>query len=947
MTLALIPLLPLLGAFIPCTFHNRNLNALSAGLIAGISLALLLLQIPDVFFGDMPVYTRPWIPAIGLFFSFRVSGFGFLFALLVLGIGLLIVLYARYYIAAEDPMGRFYTYLLMFMGSMLGIVLSENLILLMVFWELTSISSFLLIGFWHHRADARQGAFMALMITGAGGFAMLAGFLLLGHITGSFELTAILAAKETVHTHPLYPLTLILILAGAFTKSAQFPFQFWLPHAMAAPTPVSAFLHSATMVKAGVFLLALMVPVLGGSAWWFFTVSVTGLITLMFAAYMAMFKDDLKGLLAYSTVSHLGLITLLLGIGTPLAVVAAVFHIFNHAAFKAGLFMVAGIIDHETGTRDIRMLSGLKKSMPVTAVLTVIGCGAMAGVPLFNGFLSKEMFLAETLGPGLTGAMSWIVPLGAVLAAVFAVAYSIRMLVGVFLGPPATDLPRSPHEPPAGMTLSPAFLMAACVLVGIFPAFFAGPLIHAGAGAILGPDMPDVHLAVWHGFNMALALSMVALAGGVVFYWQREKLFDAHVWCLRYLDGKTFFEFLVSNLVQAGERVIRSLENGSLQGYLFVFISATLVLGVIPFAVSRTPLLGPVSPTPLDPVTLVMGMILIIGAVATVKTHRNRILSIIMLSTVGLVVALAFTRFSAPDLALTQISVEVVTIILLMMALHLLPTTTPMESSKTRRRRDGLLSVLAGVGGTSLAMAILTRPYDTISDFFLAQSVPGGGGTNVVNVILVDFRGFDTLGEITVLAIAGLIVYALLHGFERKAPVTDDMGRPWTQDRFPMILAYITRPLLPLSLLFSAYIFLRGHNDPGGGFIAGLITATVLTLQYIASGIVWTRPRLNFNNHIIMALGLILALGTGLTSWALNYPFLTSTYEYFKLPLIGKFELASAMVFDLGVFLVVVGSVMLMLVKLGSINSEDARTVSVSAHLEDPVENNTLGKEAH
>ena len=947
MTLALISLLPLLGAFIPCLFHNRNLNAASAGVIAGFSLVLLLFQAPAVFTGDMPLYTRDWIPAIGLTFAFRVSGFGFLFALLVLGIGLLIILYARYYIAREDPMGRFYTYLLFFMGSMLGIVLSENLLLLMVFWELTSISSFLLIGFWRHRADARQGAFMALVITGGGGFAMLAGFLLLGHIVGSFELTAVLAAKETIHAHPLYPVTLILILAGAFTKSAQFPFQFWLPHAMAAPTPVSAFLHSATMVKAGVFLLALMVPVLGGTALWFYVVSLTGLITLMFAAYMAMFKDDLKGLLAYSTVSHLGLITLLLGLGTPMAVFAAVFHIFNHAAFKAGLFLLAGIIDHETGTRDIQRLSGLRKAMPVTAGLTLIGCGAMAGVPLFNGFLSKEMFLAETLGPGLTGDMGWIIPLGAVLAAVFAVAYSIRMLHGVFWGKPAGDLPRSPHEPPGGMTLSPAFLMAVCVLVGIFPAFFAGPLVNAGAGAILGPDMPDYHLAVWHGFNMALVLSIIALAGGVVVYRQRHRLFDIHVWCSRYLDGKTLFESLVSGLVQGGGRATGFLQNGSLQRYLFLLISATLVLGAVPFAVSRSPLLGPVAATPVDPVTLVMGLILIIGAVATVKTHRNRILSIIMLSTVGLVVSLAFTRFSAPDLALTQISVEVVTIILLMMALHLLPTTTPRESSKARQRRDSLLAVLAGGGAAALAMAILTRPYDTISDFFLAHSVPGGGGTNVVNVILVDFRGFDTLGEITVLAIAGLIIYALLHGFERKAPETDDMGLPWTRDRFPIILVYITRPLLPLALLFSAYIFLRGHNEPGGGFIAGLITATVLTLQYIASGIVWTRPRLNFDNHIIMALGLILALGTGLTSWALNYPFLTSTYEYFTLPLIGKFEVASAMAFDLGVFLVVVGSVMLMLVKLGSINSADARTVSLSAHLDETRGNETMEKESH
>ncbi len=930
MTLALIPLLPLLGAFIPCLFQNRHLNAASAGLIAGISLILLLLQIPFVFTGEMPVYTRDWIPAIGLSFAFRVSGFGFLFALLVLGIGLLIILYARYYIAKEDPMGRFYTYLLFFMGSMLGIVLSENLLLLMVFWELTSISSFLLIGFWRHRADARQGAFMALVITGGGGFAMLAGFLLLGHMVGSFELTDILAAKQIIQAHPLYPITLILILVGAFTKSAQFPFQFWLPHAMAAPTPVSAFLHSATMVKAGVFLLALLAPVLSGTLLWFQIVTATGLITLMFAAYMALFKNDLKGLLAYSTVSHLGLIVVLLGLGTPLAIFAAVFHIFNHAAFKAGLFMLAGIIDHETGTRDIRRLSGLRKQMPVTAALTAVGCGAMAGIPLFNGFLSKEMFLAETLVPGLPGAWSWMLPVGATLAAVFAVAYAVRMLIGVFGGPGAVDLPKSPHEPPAGMMVSPGFLMGICILVGVFPAFFAGPLVNAAAKSILGPDMPMYHMAVWHGFNLALGLSLIAMAGGGICYWQRHRLFDAHQWCIRYLDGKTLFETLISRLIHDSRWITLLIENRSFQRYAALLIGSTLILGISPFLRTTASFLGSESLTPLDPVSLVMGLILISAAIATVITHHQRILSVVMLSTVGLVVALAFTRFSAPDLALTQISVEVVTIILMMMALHLLPRYTPRESSSARKWRDFFLSVLAGGGTAAVLMAMLTRPYGTISDFFLKNSVPGGGGTNVVNVILVDFRGFDTFGEITVLVIAGLVIYALLHNFDISGPAHDELGYPWTRDRFPVILVQITRLLLPLALLFSAYIFLRGHNEPGGGFIAGLITAAVLILQYIASGIVWTRPRFHFDNHIIMAWGLLLALVTGIGSWMVGYPFLTSTFTYVTLPLVGKFEVASAMIFDLGVYLAVVGSVMLMLVKLGTINSSDARTVSTT-----------------
>ncbi len=934
MNLALIPLLPLLGAVIPSLFRSRNLNALTAGAIAGISMLLLLFQAPAVFNGEMPLASWSWIPTIGLNFAFRVSGFGFMFAFLILGIGLLIVIYARFYISADDPMGRFYTYLLLFMGSMLGIVLSENIILLMMFWELTSISSFLLIGFWSYRTDAREGARQALVITGGGGLAMIAGFLLLGNIVGSFELTTILASKEILHAHHLYPVTLILILLGAFTKSAQFPFQFWLPHAMAAPTPVSAYLHSATMVKAGVFLLALLFPVLSGSSLWFYIVTPVGLITLMFAAYMAMFKDDLKGLLAYSTVSHLGLITLLLGLGSPLAAFTAVFHILNHAAFKAGLFMLAGIIDHETGTRDMKRLSGLWKYMPITGTLTMLGCAAMAGVPLFNGFLSKEMFLAETLEPNLFGAFSWIVPVGATLAAVFAVAYSIRMVHDVFFKEPATDLPKKPHEPPHGMRLPAEILMTICLLVGLFPMTLAAPMVNVAAGSILGAATPDYHIAIWHGLNMALAMSVIALAGGAMFYLQRLRLFDSHRWCMRYCDGKANFEAFISGVVQGGRKLTGLMENGSLQRYIALLVGAVVVLGASPFFGSSAPLIGPLAMSSVDPVTLVMGLVLIVCAVATVVHHRNRILAIIMLGTVGLIVSLSFIRFSAPDLALTQISVEVVTIILLMMALHLLPRTTPVESSSARRWRDILLSVAAGGGCTALMMAVLTRPYDTIAGYFLENSKPGGGGTNVVNVILVDFRGFDTLGEITVLVIAGLVIYAMLHNFELTAPKIDALGRPWVQDRFPMILAQITRPLMPLALLFAAYIFLRGHNEPGGGFIAGLIVASVLILQYISSGIVWTRPRLTVDNHIIMAWGLVIAVATGVGSWMVGYPFLTSSFTYLKWPLVGKFEVASAIAFDLGVFLAVVGSVMLVLVKLGSMNSADAEIVSTSVQNE-------------
>jgi len=407
----------------------------------------------------------PWLPQIGLDFTLRLDGLAWMFAGLVLGIGALVVLYARYYLSSQDNAHRFYTYLLLFMGAMLGMVLSGNLLLLMVFWEMTSISSFLLIGFWSHRQDAREGARMALVITGGGGLALLAGVLLIGRIVGSFDLDVVLAAGEQIRASALYPYALFLVLAGIFTKSAQFPFHFWLPHAMAAPTPVSAYLHSATMVKAGVFLLARLHPALAGSDLFFYTVSGIGAITLLIGAWNAIFQHDLKGLLAYSTISHLGLITLLFGLSTPMAVVAGVFHIINHATFKASLFMAAGIIDHETGTRDMRKLGGLRKLMPFTSALAIIASLAMAGIPLLNGFLSKEMLFAEALSAGGTDTMRTAVSIAALLAGVFGVAYSLRFVHDTFFGKGPHGLDRVPHEPPRWMQVPVEILVVICVAV--------------------------------------------------------------------------------------------------------------------------------------------------------------------------------------------------------------------------------------------------------------------------------------------------------------------------------------------------------------------------------------------------------------------------------------------------------------------------------------------------
>jgi len=445
--LASLVAIPFLGALLPPIFKSvlRFDPALAALLVAGLALAVLVSLTGAPFAGETLIVAWPWLPSVGLELAFRFDGLGMLFAYLIIGIGLLVILYARYYLKAEDATGRFYAFLLLFMGAMLGVVLSENLLLLLVFWELTSLVSFLLIGYWKHDPQARQGARLAFFVTGGGGLALFAGILLLGHIVGSFSLSDVLAAGPAIKAHPLYAPTLVLILLGAFTKSAQFPFHFWLPHAMAAPTPISAYLHSATMVKAGIFLLARLFPALSGTELWFTLVGGAGVITLVMGAYHALWQHDIKGLLAYSTISHLGLITLLFGLGTSLGAIAGVFHIMNHAVFKASLFMAAGIIDHETGSRDMRKINGLFKYMPYTAVLAIVAASAMAGVPLLNGFISKEMlagvpllngfiskemFFQEAVDLTKLGYTGYGLPLAAVIAGIGSVAYSASRRAG-------------------------------------------------------------------------------------------------------------------------------------------------------------------------------------------------------------------------------------------------------------------------------------------------------------------------------------------------------------------------------------------------------------------------------------------------------------------------------------------------------------------------------------
>jgi multicomponent K+:H+ antiporter subunit A len=903
--------------------RSRNLAAGIAGATALAGCAILVTMAPAVFGGEVLRASVPWFA--GVDFGFRVDGLAFMFAAIVCAIGALVVLYARYYLSPDDPPARFFAYLLAFMGAMLGVVLADNLVLLVVFWELTSVTSFLLIGFWRHRADARQGARMALAVTGAGGLCLLGGVLLLGHIAGGYELDRVLAAGATIRAHPWYVPALVLVLLGAFTKSAQVPFHFWLPHAMAAPTPVSAYLHSATMVKAGVFLLARLHPALGDSEPWFWIVSSVGLATLTFGAFVAIFQQDLKGLLAYSTISHLGLITLLFGLDSPLAVVAGVFHIMNHAAFKASLFMAAGIIDHETGSRDMRQLNGLWSAMPITATLAMVAAAAMAGVPLLNGFLSKEMFFAETLVVESHRVFAWVVPIVATVAASASVAYSLRFIHDVFFNGEPVGLSKTPHEPPRWMRIPVEVLVVVCIVVGVIPAVTVGPLLAVAARATLGGALPDYSLALWHGFNYALGMSAVALVAGIVAYFTLQRTINLHSVTRLPVNGKHVFDAAVAAVARVASTLTAALPFGRLRGTLACIFGAAIAATGLPLlrAGLGAPGGAPIAPGAGDALWQATGVVLfVVGAAAAIGTaacYRRRFLALVLLGTVGLMVSLAFVLLSAPDLALTQLLVEVVTILLMLLVLHYLPADAPVEPRPARKLVDAALAGVAGAGAAAIAWAVMTRPFDSISPYYLARSLPEGGGSNAVNVIIVDFRGFDTLGEITVLGIAGLIVFALLSRFRvpsNFAPVPADTG--WN----PLLLQVVTRTLLPLAAMVSVYLFLRGHNLPGGGFIAGLVLAAAVMIVRVAGGSALPAAA-DLGYAVWIGAGLLIAGLTGVFSAAFGHPFLTSSFGHPVLPVIGELPLATAAVFDLGVYLTVVGATLLALMSPALLRTVD------------------------
>ncbi len=717
-------------------------------------------QLPAIAHGETVRQSVPWLPSFNTPLSFYLDGLSLLFALLVTGIGTLIVVYAGGYLQHHEQLGRFYVQLLSFMGAMLGLVLADNIFVFFIFFELTSLTSYLLIGFYHSEEESRVAARKALVVTGGGGLALLGGLLLLGQVTGTLEFSQMLSMGATVQSHPYYLAIFILVCAGAFTKSAQFPFHFWLPAAMAGPTPVSAYLHSATMVKAGVFLLARLSPVLGGTAVWEGTLGIVGGFTMLMSAWLALRYTDLKQILAYTTVMVLGLLTMLLGVGGEEAITAMVTFTVVHALYKGGLFMMAGSVDHETGTRNVRELGGLREAMPWTMAGAVATGLSMAGIPPLFGFIGKEMTYeaalhAESFGMLLLGV--------SVLSNVALVGAGLVVGLKPFIGERKGAFTREPHEAPVSMWLGPLVLGVLGLAFGVYPALIDHSLLQAAQTGIL-QESHELHLALWHGFSPALMASLVTFALGFAVYAAWETIQESGgMAALGTAFGEVpgrVFERGLYGLARFSQGITTLFQNGRFRWYLFAIFTSLIVLvgGGLAF---EAQLGWPTFEGEVAYYEAALAGLIVLSAIVAVRT-QGRFIAILALSVGGYGVALIYLLFGAPDLAMTQFAIETLTLILLVIVIIHLPGIEG-EDSLGVQVRDGAVALGCGALYTIIMSTIVDVPLDRrVSEYLAGNSYTEALGHNVVNVILVDFRGIDTMGEITVLTIAALGVYVLM-----------------------------------------------------------------------------------------------------------------------------------------------------------------------------------------
>ena len=737
-----------------------------AGLLGGRRVgSLLLAAVPAALTGyfaynvlvvsrDGPFnVTASWAPALNLSLSFRFDGLSLLFAGLITAVGTLIVIYGRTYLELHPHVARFHVALFAFMGSMLGLVLSDNVILLFVFWELTGFTSFLLIGFEHDRLAARRAATQALIVTGGGGLALLAAGILVVQAAGTPLLSDLMNSGGLVG-HPLHVGIVVLVLVAAFTKSAQFPFHFWLPNAMQAPTPVSAYLHSATMVKAGVYLVARMTPILGGAPIWTGTITVIATLTMVIGAIRALLETDLKRVLAYSTISALGILMLLFGMGSPQAVTAGLVYLLAHACYKGALFLVAGAVEHETGTRDVASLGGLRRIMPRTAAGAALAAGSMAGIFPFSGFIAKEQFYESVRMSALPGVWSGILIALAVGASMCLGAAGFIAGLAPFHGRSVAT--RASHDAPAPLWLGPVILGALGLILGVLPALAAGPV--ALAAASVTGAVSTVTFVLWHGFNTTLVLSMLTLAGAVGLFAVRSRL-----WRLSWpaaLHAEGLYSFTVATLDTLSRRIAPALQSASLRSYVLTVVTSAIALVTLALAADGA-LPPPRRWTPVPFYEGLLGILIVAGAL-TAAFAPTRMTAVLSLGTVGYGVAVLYALLGAPDLAMTQFAVETLTVVIFVLVFYQLRGFGDL-SSRLTKTRDAIVAAAAGTLVTTLVLFVgASGTTSRLADYFADAAPRLAHGLNIVNVILVDFRGFDTLGEITVLVTVAIGVRALL-----------------------------------------------------------------------------------------------------------------------------------------------------------------------------------------
>lgn len=785
---SLIIVIPfIIAAIVP--FIYRRFTKIHVGwfvLLVPIFLLVMLARlIPSIAGGKTFIHTYEWIPHLGINFTTYLDGLSMIFGLLITGVGSLVILYSIFYLSSKESLQHFYCYLLLFMGAMLGVVFSDNLMVLYVFWELTSVSSFLLIAFWHHRKGSRQGAQKAMLITVSGGVAMLIGFIMLHSMTGTYSIREIISSLSEMTDHSFFIPAMILILIGAFTKSAQFPFHIWLPDAMEAPTPVSAYLHSATMVKAGIYLVARFTPIFGGEQVWFWAVSGVGMITLFWGSLNAIRQTDLKALLAYSTVSQLGLIMSLLGLGSiahhlgyskdsiiyTQATFAALFHMINHSTFKGALFMVVGIVDHELGTRDIRRLGGLMAFMPFTFTIAAIGSLSMAGLPPFNGFLSKEMFFAATVAISDVNAYSLdtigiIFPIVAWIASVFTFVYSMIIIFKTFLGPAQPEkLDKPIHEAPIGMLISPLILVAFVVGIFFFPNLLGEYILRPAMASIYPTFAEEESLTpkiyAWHGIKPELLMTIGVILVGAILYYRLKSWKPIYSLFSQKYTFNTFYNRLLADSEISSTLTTKSYMTGFLRDYLvyiylfFIVTSGGFLLFSSAFSFSTA------NNAPIQVYEGILVGVMAIAAIAMIFA-KSRVTAVLLNGVLGYAISIFFVIFRAPDLALTQLVVESVTTALFLLAFSHLPDWKKEKSSSNNKMINAIISIAVGAFVMLIGFSVINyNSFASISVFF-ENAYELAGGANIVNAILGDFRAFDTMLEVVVLFIAGLGVYTLI-----------------------------------------------------------------------------------------------------------------------------------------------------------------------------------------